>query len=476
MNAWQPDGAPTAAYLEQRRRITSLVKNRLIEVLQLDLSEEQIGFDSPLFGAGLGLDSVDAVGLAAAIEQEFGVPVLDSDIQVFRSINTIVDFVMTRQAQAEEGEAPAEMEAVVVPADLGERAIAPDGHAEELGDYVAFRTQAGLLDVSADAKIQLGGEDAQLLLDLVVAGNVSDMAIGDMLHSLCLADDGSILALVWAARTESGFLLFTGSRQRTVMLDLLARHRGELAVEIQDVTGDYGFFAVVGPRAQDLVVDLFDEDLLRLGYAELSQRDWNGVPVVIARFGEVGELDFRLLVPRDAAALLQAEIEDVGSMHGLRTCRSAVFPALMLEMKSIHQDTALPVGSAPSEVDLQWMVQVSKERFAGREAALAGLGRAERRSLVLVAEGTDDDTALDRSLTGREVWLGNRRVGRVQTDAISYTLGRRIALALVDDDVAWPNLPFVLPAGSGSGEEAVRATSRSAPLFLTRTVVESLNL
>jgi glycine cleavage system aminomethyltransferase T len=152
--------------------------------------------------------------------------------------------------------------------------------------------------------------------------------------------------------------------------------------------------------------------------------------VIVARFGEIGEFDFRVLAPLATSALLRQEIEDTGSMHGLRVCRSDVIPALMLEMKSIHQDTALPAGSTPPQMDLQWMIQASKENFAGREAALASLDRVERRSLVLV---TGDDSALDGSLTGREVRLGDRTVGFVQTDAVSYTLGRRIALAVVDD-------------------------------------------
>jgi acyl carrier protein len=456
----------TERYVEVRSRVTSRVKGTLIDVLQLEITEEQIGFDSPLFGAGLGLDSVDAVGLAAAIEQEFGVTVLDSDIQVFRSINTIVDFVIARQAQTEAGEEPSGLAGVVVPEDLAARAEAAPGLEEELADYLAVRCRAGLVDQSRYAKIRVDGADAQELLDRVVAGNVADLAVGEMLHSLALAEDGTVQALLWLARDDRGYLLLAGAGQREVLLAALSGPRAELAVEVADVTGEYGLFSLLGPRAQDLLVDLFDEDLLRLGYAEWSERDWDGVRIAVGRFGETGEFDYRLLAPVEAAARLRREVEEAGSLHGLRVCSPAVLPGLMLEMKSIHQEAHLPPGATPAQLDLQWMLQASKERFIGREAALAGLRSPGGRAVVLVL---DEGVEGGADLRGAGVLSEGRPVGTVQAASRSWVLDRALALALLDEEAAWPNLRFEV-AGAGGAE------SRSAPLFLTRTVVESLNL
>lgn len=460
------EAASIAEYVARRQEVTSMVKNRLIDVLQLDLTEDQIGLDSPLFGAGLGLDSVDAVGLAAAIEECFGIQVLDSDIQVFRSINTIVDFVLLRQDEALRGEPVEATESLVVPESLGEQEPPHPGLARDFADYVALRTKVGLVDRSASAKIRVTGEDAQELLSFVVAGNVSEVAMGGMLHSLVLREDGTILAIVWLAREEAGYLLLAGEAWRAELLDCLDRHRGDRAVEISDVTPDYRIFSLTGPKAQELVVDLFNEDLLRVGYAEMVERTWRDSRIAVGRFGETGEFDYRLIAPLEVADDLLAEVCDAGSLHGLRMAEPAILATLMMEMKSIHQETAVPEDARPVELDLQWMIQFSKEDFLGRDAALADLAGYGRRAIVLALSGND------RAEAGAEVRLEGRRAGFVQAEAFSFSLGHAVCLAFVERDSAWSNLSFEVR----SGARTLTARSRSAPLFLTRTVVESLNL
>ena len=50
------------------------VKILIVEVLKLeDIAPEEIGSDEPLFGAGLGLDSIDALELGVAIRKRYGI-------------------------------------------------------------------------------------------------------------------------------------------------------------------------------------------------------------------------------------------------------------------------------------------------------------------------------------------------------------------------------------------------------------------
>lgn len=83
----------------KRRDLTKRLKDVLIERLSLPLDPEEIADDSPLFGTGLGLDSVDALEIAVAIEAEFGVSITDEDMHAFRSINTVADFIETKGSE-----------------------------------------------------------------------------------------------------------------------------------------------------------------------------------------------------------------------------------------------------------------------------------------------------------------------------------------------------------------------------------------
>jgi len=54
------------------------LKQILVSDLNLeDMTPEQIPDDSPLFGQGLGLDSLDAVELVVIVQRHFGVEIKD---------------------------------------------------------------------------------------------------------------------------------------------------------------------------------------------------------------------------------------------------------------------------------------------------------------------------------------------------------------------------------------------------------------
>jgi acyl carrier protein len=71
------------------------VKDLIVRRLKLDIDPGTIQDDAPLFGEGLGLDSIDALELVLGLEQEFGIKVEDEEVGVkaFASVNALVDFI-----------------------------------------------------------------------------------------------------------------------------------------------------------------------------------------------------------------------------------------------------------------------------------------------------------------------------------------------------------------------------------------------
>ena len=77
------------------------VKNLIIDALGLeDMTADDIDSTAPLFGDGLGLDSVDALELGLAIQKHFGIKI-DADSrdvrQHFASIDSLADFIRSKQ-------------------------------------------------------------------------------------------------------------------------------------------------------------------------------------------------------------------------------------------------------------------------------------------------------------------------------------------------------------------------------------------
>ena len=75
------------------------VKTAIVRCLKMPMKVEELDMDVPLFGEGLGLDSIDALEIVLELQRSFGVVVTDEQMgqRVLRSIRTIVDFVESRQ-------------------------------------------------------------------------------------------------------------------------------------------------------------------------------------------------------------------------------------------------------------------------------------------------------------------------------------------------------------------------------------------
>jgi acyl carrier protein len=72
------------------------VKQMIIDSLRIEgMSPDEIETDAPLFGEGLGLDSIDALQLVVAMEKDFGVVVPDAatGTKVFASVRSMADYI-----------------------------------------------------------------------------------------------------------------------------------------------------------------------------------------------------------------------------------------------------------------------------------------------------------------------------------------------------------------------------------------------
>ncbi|OGV46224.1 MAG: acyl carrier protein [Lentisphaerae bacterium GWF2_44_16] len=78
------------------------LKSVIISGLKLeDVSPDEINEDTPLFGEGLGLDSLDAVELVVLIKKNFNVEIkeMEEAKEAFRSIKTLAAYIRLHQGK-----------------------------------------------------------------------------------------------------------------------------------------------------------------------------------------------------------------------------------------------------------------------------------------------------------------------------------------------------------------------------------------
>src|SRR5687768_10095685 len=88
----------SAELIAKREAILARIRTLLIDDLHLRRAPEEIDPDAPLFGTGLGLDSVDAVELVVSLEIAFAMKV-EADWTGklhLRTVNSLVDLVLSK--------------------------------------------------------------------------------------------------------------------------------------------------------------------------------------------------------------------------------------------------------------------------------------------------------------------------------------------------------------------------------------------
>lgn len=76
------------------------IKEAIVRSLRLQVAPDEIQDDAPLFGSGLGLDSIDALELVLELERSFGVKIADEETgaKVLRSVSSIAEYVEAQRA------------------------------------------------------------------------------------------------------------------------------------------------------------------------------------------------------------------------------------------------------------------------------------------------------------------------------------------------------------------------------------------
>ncbi|MEO8416750.1 MAG: phosphopantetheine-binding protein [Ginsengibacter sp.] len=84
------------------QELKDILKKQIIEELNLqEIKPEDIKDDAPLFGDGLGLDSIDALELVVLMEKYHGVKILDETIgkKVLASVNSMAEYIQQENSK-----------------------------------------------------------------------------------------------------------------------------------------------------------------------------------------------------------------------------------------------------------------------------------------------------------------------------------------------------------------------------------------
>jgi glycine cleavage system aminomethyltransferase T len=328
-----------------------------------------------------------------------------------------------------------------------------------LKTYAAARSGVALFDNQKEGRFRLSGPSYAALNELVsVDLDLLDPFAGVV--GLVTQPDAQLVAIVLIFRGDDEFYLFTEHDRADALHQYLVERLAESDVLIEDLRYTHDWLAIVGPLAQDVMVEAGGEDILGLPY--LSYEDNGRLGCQLFRVGFTGEFEYRFLVPRAHADELRSELDRAGAASGMILGDVNALPVLFLEVRfPVHGD----IGFADNilEAGLHWMVNFRKPNLVGGKILHKQKRSLKRRGLMLRLDGAG------KAKGGDQLLIEGQEVGVMARVANSPTLGGDIGLAYVNADVGWVGVSFdVVGAGGSTVGQGI-----SAPTVLTRSVYTS---
>ncbi|MFD1882951.1 GcvT family protein [Paracoccus pacificus] len=305
----------------------------------------------------------------------------------------------------------------------------------------AVRNAAGLIDATAFAKHRVSGPGATAFLDWFTTNKLPK--VGRINLTYALTETGTTRTeYTIVRRAEDDYYLVSAGAWADYDRDNLLKSvqdfmaAGGDFVSVQDVTTQWGVFAIAGPASRDVLARLIrDADpataLSNKRFPWLSAKDieLGMVPVMAIRVAYTGELGWELHHPIEMQNHLFDRLMEAGEPLGLKLVGARAQNWLRQEKSYRAFGTELGRDATPLEAGLDRFVDLDKD-FRGKQAMLDKGIRSACVTLLI-------DGPADADPWGREgVFLDGKRVGRLTSGGYSVAFGKQIGMGYVRPDLA----------------------------------------
>ncbi|AZO06092.1 MULTISPECIES: FAD-dependent oxidoreductase [unclassified Mesorhizobium] len=301
---------------------------------------------------------------------------------------------------------------------------------EIVGDEVLqVRRAAGLVDTTAFSRYAVSGPGAEAWLDRLLACRLPKPGRAKL--ALMLGPNGRLKGDLTVLNWGGGEYWIMGSYYlREFHMRWFEAHIAE-GVSVTDISDATSGFLVTGPNARKILERTTHQDISAktLPFMACGEFDIGMVRARVARLSIAGELGFEINCPATLHATLRETLLAAGQDLGLAEIGYYALNSLRLEKSFGIWSREFTQGYTPGQTGLDRFIAFDKAEFIGRDAALKERDAGVSRRIV-----TLEVDAVDADASGFEpVWSKGRRIGFVTSGGYGYTLGKSVALALLDD-------------------------------------------
>lgn len=305
----------------------------------------------------------------------------------------------------------------------------PIEYAGIVEEHNAVRNKVGVFDVSHMGEVLITGADAQKFVNHIFTNDVSKLDDGAILYGMMLYPNGGVVddLLVYRRKADEYFLVINAGNIDKDVAWIMENANG-YDVTIDHQSEYYGELAVQGPDADKTLSEVLGIDASALGFYTFMDLDKDGEVMVVSRTGYTGEDGFEIYASHDATVRFWKKLMEAG----VEPCGLGCRDTLRFEAGLPLYGDELTDEITPVEAALSMFCKLDKEEFNGMEVVARQKAEGvQRKSVGLEIQGP----AIARH--GYEVLDADDKViGEVTTGYRSITLGKNLAMALIDSKYA----------------------------------------
>ena len=239
-------------------------------------------------------------------------------------------------------------------------------------EHHSVRNSVGIFDTSHMGRTFADGTEAEKFVNWVVTNNVSNLGNMEGLYTVMLKPDAGIVDdLITYKLSNNKFFIVYNAANREKDFNWLKKNSKDFDVELKDVSDEIAMIAVQGPKAEETLQRITDEDLSHIDRFKLGRVTISSHRCLAARTGYTGEDGFEIFVlecslekPEKALDVWRALID-----LGATPCGLGARDSLRLEAGLNLYGNDITEKTNPLEARLRWVVKFKKEGgFIGKEA------------------------------------------------------------------------------------------------------------
>lgn len=330
--------------------------------------------------------------------------------------------------------------------------FAPAHFGDPEGEYRALLDNVVMWDVACERQVEMAGPGAEQLMRYLTPRDITGIAIGQGKYVPICDYDGNLINdpvlqklsddCFWLSIADSDILLWAGA---------IAAERG---LDVRVTEPDASPLAVQGPRADDVVADLFGDWVRELKYFWFRETDLDDVPILLARSGWSKQGGFELYL-RDTqqGTGLYNRVKEAGAPYGIVPGAPSDVERVESGLLSYGSDARFGVN--PFEVGLGAFVDLDRDDdFIGKTALRRIVEEGVRRRRVGFVIGGDRITGISEWY---DVHLGQEVVGTVTEAVYSPRLDKSIAVGMLAAKIADDEQGLETDFGDGRRSASVTA-------------------